>query len=448
MKPRSTLSLLWCALAIMGLGLVAGSAALGQESAPAEMLALTPTEAGEMAARSALPVLAADEAVRQAQAAIGQAASGGGLSLQMNGVYGRTGPVQTAELNGQSITLGSPTIFQYSLSLTQPLYTGGRVPAAVSAARSGVTAAQQQVEATRLGMRLAAQEAAYQVLRAQELAGVAQRQTKSVREHLRIAQAMFDAGTVAQFEVIQAQTQLAQAEGNEIAALTGVQQALAALRQILVLEQTRPLTIVPSTDPVTRPAGDLPALIEQGWQQRPELAALQARVKQAESGVRLAKAGRNLALSLGGQFTKSQGSLFSAGETWQVTVAASKPIFDGGLTRSNVASAESQLKQAQLAVDSQKQQVALDVTQPFLSLDQATKQVQVATQGVINARERARVAEVRFGAGVTNGIEVLDANTALAAAEAAQINANYDLQLALVRLYEAVGQPLSGGEKQ
>ncbi len=448
MNPRSALSSICRVLAIMGLALVAGSAALGQESAPAETLTLTPTQAGELAAQTALPVLTAGEAVNQAQAAVGQAAAAGGLSLQFSAAYGRTGPIQTAKIDKETITLGSPIVAQYGLSLTQPLYTGGRLPAALSAARSGVTAAQQQVETTRRAMRLAAQEAAYQVLRAQELAGVAQRQTQAFREHRRIAQAMFDAGTVAQFEVIQAQTQLAQSEGSEIAAVTAVARGLAVLRQILALEQTWPLSVVPSVDPITRPAGDLSALIEAGWEWRPELAALQARVQQAEAGLRLAKAGRNLTLSLGGQFSESQASVFSAGENWQVTVAVSKPIFDGGATRSNVASAESQVKQALLALDIQRQQVALEVTQSYLSLDQATKQLQVATQGVVDARERARVAEVRFQAGVTNGIEVLDAQTALAAAEAAQITANYDLQLALIRLYEAMGQPLSGGEMQ
>ncbi len=446
-NPRAFFSP-WRVLAAAALLLGAAGLSAAQETAPEPApAALTPRAAGQWAAREGLQVWSAEEAVRQAQAAVGQAAAGRGLSLQLSAAYGRTGPVPTAQFGGETITLGSPTIYQYGLTLTQPLYTGGRVEAAVGAAQAGVTAAEQQVEVARRSLRLAAEQTAYQVLRAQELAGVTRRQVEAAREHLRIAQAMFDAGTVAQFEVIQAQTQLAQAEGNEIAALTAVEQARAVLRSLLVWEQTRPLTVAPPTDPLLRPAGDLAALIEQAWRQRPELAALQARVRQAESGLRLAQAGRNLSVALHGQWMQSQASALSSGENWQVTVGASLPIFDGGLTRSSVAGAESQLRQAQLAVDSQKQQVALEVTQPFLSLEQATKQLAVATQGVVDAHERLRVARVRFEAGVTNGVEVLDAQTAVAAAEAAQVNANYDLQLALIGLYEAIGEPLSGGEE-
>lgn len=417
----------------------------GSAANPAPVV-LTPLQAGDLAVLEAIEVSQAEEAVRQAEAAVAQARAGKRLTADFTAVEGRMGPVQTVDFGGQSIQVGSPRITNYSLSVAQPLYTGERVERATQVAAQGVAAAQSQVQVTRHGVRQAATEAAYGVLRAQEMAGIADRQVLAVREHLRVAQAMFEAGTVAEFEVIQARTALAEAEGNQIAARTAVAQALAALRRILALPQTFPLQVVAPTDPVTRPAGDLAQLIEAAWRDRPEVAMLNARVRQAEAGVRLAEAGRNPVLALNGQATKSVATALSKGETWQITLALNKPIFDGGLTRSQTDSARSQLRSAQLALEAQRQQIALEVTQQFLTLDQVTQQLQVATQGVVEARERARVAEVRFQAGVTNGIEVLDAQTALAAAEAAQVNADYDLQLAVFRLYQALGRPLRGGE--
>ncbi len=58
------------------------------------------------------------------------------------------------------------------------------------------------------------------------------------------------------------------------------------------------------------------------------------------------------------------------------------------------------------------------------------------------------MAGVRYAAGVTPGIEVLDAQTALATSQAAQINANYDLHLALIRIYYALGRSLPGEEEE
>jgi len=47
--------------------------------------------------------------------------------------------------------------------------------------------------------------------------------------------------------------------------------------------------------------------------------------------------------------------------------------------------------------------------------------------------------QLRYREGLTAGIEVLDAETALAAAEANLVNAQYDLSLAIARLRSAMG---------
>jgi outer membrane protein TolC len=426
-------------------------AAPGAVPPSAQPLTVTPVQAADLAVQASLEVQAAQTGVTQAQALIKQAHAEGGLNLDLSAEYGRTGPVSYLDLSlfGQKgvVAVSSPEIESVTASATQPVYSGGRIEIALRGARHLVTAAQQSVVAAGHGVHQAALEAAYEVLRAQELAGVAHEQTTDTQAHLRIAQAMYHAGTVANFEVIEAQTQLEQAQGNEIAADTAVDQALALVRQVLVADQTRPVKVVPETTPVTRPPGDLPALINVAWAHRPELAALQAQVQAQEEAVRLARAAMNLSIDLTGSYTRLQPSLFSPDRNWQVALSATKPILDGGLTASQVMSAQATLKADQIAAEVEKQQVALDVTQPYLALDQAMKQLQVATQGVVDARERARVAEVRFGAGVTNGLEVLDADASVAAAEGAQVNANYDVQLAITRIYQAMGQPVTGGGK-
>jgi outer membrane protein TolC len=428
-------------------------AAPGAVPATATPLTVTPTQAGDLAAQGSLEVQSAQTTVTQAQALIKEAHAEGKLNLDLSAQYGRTGPVPTFDLSefgvkkGGVVPVSSPEIESITASATQPIYSGGRIEIALRGAHKLETVARQSVIAAGHGVRQAALEAAYGVLRAQELAGVAHDQTTATQEHLRISSAMFKAGTVAQFEVIEAQTQLAQAQGNEIAATTGVEQALALLRQVLVADQTRPLQVVADVTPVTRPPGDLPALIARAWLHRPELAALQAQVEAQEEAVRLAKAGLNPLVNLTGSYTRSEVSMLSPGSNWQIALGASLPILDGGLTASQVLSAQATLKQDQIEAATEKQQVALEVTQPFLALDQATKQLQVATQGVVDARERARVAEVRFSAGVTTGLEVLDAQASLASAEAAQVNANYDVQVAISRIYQALGEPVTGGKR-
>ncbi|HEY3396553.1 MAG TPA: TolC family protein [Armatimonadota bacterium] len=439
-------------LAVSLLGLTAGMAlAADPPAAPvvpapapavSSPLELTPLQAGEAAVLESLDVRQAEEAVRQAQARQAQAQVGNQPTASIAAQLGVTGPVTKVTFNNQTISVGTPQVEQVVIQVAVPVYTGGRVEWAVRAAAAGVKASRTELEVTRRAIREAALEAAYGVLRASELAGVADRQVTSNQAHLRIAEAMLNAGTVAQFEVIQAQTALSQAIGAQIAARTAVDQALAQLRQILQLPQTFPLQIVSPVAPTQRPAGGLADLIEQSWTQRPELTAAGFQVRRAEAGISLARASDAISMSLGASTSRGMPSTFTTGESWQVVLSINQPLLDGGAKRAALADAQSLLRSAQIALESQRQQIALQVTQQYLALDQATQQLQVAVQGVVEARERLRVANVRFGAGVTNGVEVLDAEVALTAAEVSEVNANYDVQTALYRLQQALGQPL------
>ena len=417
-------------------------------AAPAlpSVLVLTPAQAAELAEQRALEIRQAQEGLAQAQAAVSQARSGKRLSGDISFIEGRMGPKQQMTFGDQTITLGSDTIRQATLSLVQPLYTGGRVESQVQAAQAGLSVAGAQAEITIRAIRRAAQEGVYGILRTQELAEVAGRQVEANQEHLRIARAMFSAGTVAQFEVVQAETRLASAEGNLVAATTAIGQATAGLRRLMALPQTQELQAVPPVEQVMRPAGELEELIAVAQAARPEIAALEAQVRVAEANLRLARATNNLTAGLAGQYQHNgaNSGLASSEGSWQVVLSLSKPILDGGLRAARTEGASAALRSSQDALEIQRQQVALEVTQQYLATNQALKQLQVATQGVVQAREAARIAQVRFSAGVGTGFEVLDAQTAQAAAEAAQVNAGYDLRLALLRLRDAMGQPLEG----
>lgn len=442
MSKRAAFWPLICLAAFCLASLTGLSASVTAQETGAAPLVLTPAQAGQLAVQQALEIQLAQEAIEQAQAQVQQARAGKRLQGQITAVEGRMGPVATVEFGGAEISMGDDTIRQAALGLTQPLYTGGRVESQVQAATAGVGAAGSEAEATKRAIRRQAQEAAYAVLRAQAMAEVARQRVASVQEHLRLSQLMYEAGTVAQFEVIQAQTELSRAEGDLIGAETGVQQAIAGLRRVVNLPQTQPLGVAAPVDSLPRPAGELADLIAVSWEDRPEIAALQARVEQAEAGLRLARATNNLNLALSGEFAHQEtSSAFAKEDTWQVLLSMNKPIFDGGLKRGAVQQASSRLRSTHLGLESQQQQIALEVTQQYLALDQATKQLQVATQGVVEAQERARIAGVRYAAGVTPGIEVLDSQTALAAAQATQVNTNYDLHLALIRMYFALGRP-------
>jgi len=367
------------------------------------------------------------------------------LTVRLDGTALLMGPVTTFEVPGEdggepmSIEVGQDQTLRATLSATQPVYAGGREGLVTRMARANVEVSRETTEITRLSIDLAAREVSYGVLRAMQLAGVAAAQVTAIAEHVRQAEILEAAGVAPHFDVVQANTELARAQEQLISAQTAVAQLQSQLRRMLALPQTTPMALVDPQPPVM-PEGELTELIDQAWANRPEVSAAEAGTRLAEMNAALAALDLAPLVALTGSWTQqSAGGLGSSDYSWQVGVVAQKPILDGGARRGKVEVAEARLAAAQLQVEQAKEQTALTVVQQFLAIQEARETIATAEQGVAEARERRRMAQLRYREGLGTGIEVIDADTALAAAEASLVNAEYDLQLAVTRLRTATG---------
>ncbi|MGC9319455.1 MAG: TolC family protein [Armatimonadota bacterium] len=448
-----------CGLLTMALLAVLAPAAMAQEPVEAPdyihvsndgELVLSPVEAARWALERNTNVRIQAEGIPEAEGRLEEARAADGLSVKLSGTALRMGPVSSFELpfggegedgEGQAreVTVGQDHMYRAALSATKPLYTGGRAELGVDLAREGIAAARSATDATRLGVALGAQEAAYAVLRTTQLAGVAAARVGALTEHVRNAEVMEQAGMVPNFDVVQARTELARAEEELISARTGVEQARAQLRSILSLPQETPLTVVEAPPPGT-PEGEMRALIDRAWANRPEVQAREAALRIARMNLRLAQRDLRPTVALTGEYARqSAGGLGGTDESWQIGVVAEKPIFDGGARDGKVRSARAAVRSSELELRRTKEQIALEIVRQFLSMQEATERIDTAEQGVVEARERRRMAQLRYREGLAAGIEVIDADTALAAAEASLVNAEYDLQLAVTRLRKAMG---------
>jgi outer membrane protein len=427
--------------------------AMGQPApAPAPTkLVLNPLSAAQLALRNSLDLQVDREGIEQALARIDQAEATGKLTAQLSAQVSWMGPIATLSIPGSpggGFSLGNVFNDQETLSLSHPLYTGGRLAAQRNLAKRGVDLARVRPEATARATALAARDVVYTILRLKQLGDVASQRATAAAEHLALSQKLFEGGTVAKFEVVQAETDLAQAKGDVIAAQVAVDQAKAGLRQTLVVPQTTEIEVEDGVPPQT-PPGDLPKLVDTAWQGRPEVKLSEAGVRTAEASLRLLRQSKSFSVNAFAQLTHQTATAASQPDVWMFGVSASKPILDGGLEDAQVREQLSKIREAKVGVEQTRQQIALDVTQQFLAIGQAQEQLKVAEAGELNARERLRIAKIRFESAVALGIEVIDAQTALAAAEAATINARYDLQTATARLRSALGiDDVGGAPKQ
>lgn len=456
--------LLFAALTLAGGLSVAPARAQSEAAQPTEYpsyveigargeLILTPDTAARLVVERNLQLAAAAEGIDAAGGRLRQARAASGLSAKISGVFLRKGPVTSFELpsssdgggdeadtdgNRKPIELSGDHFETMTVEVSKPLYTQGRIELGAGMAREGVEIAELSETSARRALVLASQEGAYGVLRLKQLSAVAAARLTAVAEHERLSEIMRDAGVVAQFEVVQAQTELSRAQQDLISAQTGVKQATAQLRNIINFPQTTDVDVVDCAPP-RQPDGDLSELIERAWAGRPEVKLADSALTIARMNLLLARRDMGLTVALTGSYSRQTVSGFSGEFGWQAGVAIEKPLFDGGARDGKVAEASARLRSAEFDVERAREDIALDVTRQTLAIAEAREKIAAAEQGVVEARERRRMARLRYREGITVGIEVIDADTALAAADANLINAQYDLQLAIVRLRSAMG---------
>ncbi|NPV48288.1 MAG: TolC family protein [Armatimonadetes bacterium] len=406
-------------------------------------LTLTPATAARLAVARSTETARAGQDVAAAEGRLMEARSLRGWKVTASGSISKSGPAVSFELpggeDGQRVTVSPTTTTNVGLEVSKPLYLGARDRYARDAARSGLQAASFGTEATSVAVALRARQAVLAVLRAQQLSVVAQEQLTAAAEHLRIAEAMYNEGTAARFEVIQAQTEVSRSRGAVVQARTAVEQQTATLREVLNLPQDTPVTVEEGVGP-EMPPGDVHELMALAMSERPDLKALQAAVRAAEASLRLAAANDRLSVQLVGQANHQTAGALSSSDNWRASVAVVKPLYQGGATEAGVVQARAGLEKAKLDLEKAQQQVALQLTQAMNAVEEAREMLQVATDGEREAEERLRIAQVRFTSGVGLGVEVIDSQAALAAARAAIVNARNDLNLAIFAVRAALGR--------
>lgn len=126
----------------------------------------------------------------------------------------------------------------------------------------------------------------------------------------------------------------------------------------------------------------------------------------------------------------------------QASMSISLPLFDGLNRERRVEEARVQEADARLAVRAEEQRLTRDVRTGLLNLQTAFRTAQLQRQVAENASEELRMARERFRLGAANSIEVTDAQTRLAEAERAVIDAVYTYHKSLAALEALAGRSL------
>ncbi len=403
--------------------------------------ALTLDEAIQLALRNNRAVQISERSVEKSRNAVREARGNALPQIQGNATYTRFDQVATARFGPQPIRLGNIENRTARITLTQVIDISGVVRTAVRAASVFVSISELEYERTRNDTILQVAQAYQGVARADEFVRVAEEALKNAQERLRIIRAQVDAGVAAQFDLLRAETAVAQAEQALLNARNQRELAAAALNNLLGRDLNTPVQVVKPTELPTLQEVALETLTQQAYTNRPEIVAAERGVELARVNIRNAQRGALPSLLLTGQadFNLNTSPFNPRRETYTGVVVLSVPIWDSGITRAREAQARDDLEIAQLRLQQVKEGVALEVRQAYLNLQDAQKRLAVAQKGLEQATEALRLARVRFEAGVSPQLEISDAELAFTQAQTNFVNAQFDYLDAYAALQRAIG---------
>lgn len=115
------------------------------------------------------------------------------------------------------------------------------------------------------------------------------------------------------------------------------------------------------------------------------------------------------------------------------------PIFAGGRTHGEVLEADARLQQSRDHLENLRGQIDAEVRTALLNLESAEQQVVVAQSNIELAGQTLTQARDRFAAGVTDTVEVVQAQEAVASAQESYISSLYLDNYAKISLARAIG---------
>ena len=419
------------------------SAAGGYMRSSRELSLLSDAQKGALSGLGAslgTPLQQAAQAIAQVYPELGGSLSALGQSL--TGALDNAGSALV-----DALRTDTRNMYAGALTLTQPLYMGGKIRAYNKITRYAEELARQQHRAGTQDVILSTDQAYWQVV---SLA----HKKKLAEGYLRLLQKLESDvdKMVAEGVATRADALSVKVKANEAAlALTKVDDGLNLARMLLCqlcgLDLAAPVRLADETEDDLRPSAATasPVDLDAVYASRPEIRSLELAADIYRQKVNVARADYLPSLALIGGYVATNPSVFNSFEKkfkgmWNVGVTLSLPIWHWGEGIYKVKAAKSEARIAQYQLQDAREKVELQVSQSAFQVNEAAKKLAMADKNLEKANENLRYATLGFEEGVIPASNVLEAHTAWLSAQSERIDAQIDVKLTETCLKKATGR--------
>ena len=307
-----------------------------------------------------------------------------------------------------------------------PLYTGNKL-------ESQIKSAELEIDSTKLQYNQARDDLAYQVATAYVNAlenfatkNVYLETEKNLAEHEKNISALYDAGSTAKIDLLRAQVETSNASQDTAKSMAAYEVSLTQLATLMSTKSISNLSV--EEIQTSSEFGELEDYISLAEEKRADLKADEIKTEQGELNIEIAKSGKRPTLS-----AEVGAGLSAVSRRWHVTPSASAGIsatwnvFDGGITKAQIAEAELELERLRLAMQNDINSVHEEVITAHKNLKIALMRLRTTRRAVELAEEERFIASEKYRAGEGILLDVLDAEVALTTAKKNHVSAVHDV---------------------
>jgi len=354
----------------------------------------------------------------------------------------------TFGLNGLK-TQGIPTVvgpFSYSsvdASVSQTLFSYESIQR-FRAARTAEQAAQLSYQDILDVVTLTVGDAYLQIIEADSRIKAQEAQVQNARALYDRAADQVQAGTAPRIDATRTEVQLHTEEYNLTTARKNFAVAKLALGRAIGLPLGQEFELadtLPYSDITPMSVDDA---LQIAFKSRNDLRSALDSQKSAAQTLSAAKGERYPTVAVNGSYGDVGPTFGNSHGDFTFQAGIKVPLFTGGRIKGDITQAEAELRQKKAEAENIRGQIDQDIRTALLNLNAAKEQVEVAKQNVQLANESLARSKDRFTSGITDSVEVVQAEQALASANDQYITSLYNHNFSKLSLARALGVARSG----
>lgn len=336
-------------------------------------------------------------------------------------------------------------VYAGALTLTQPLYMGGKIRAYNKITQYAEELAREQHNSGLQEVILSTDQTYWQVVSLTGKKRLAEGYLKLLQKLNSDVEKMINEGVATKADGLSVRVKVNEAEMTLTKVEDGLSLSKMLLCQLCGIDLSTPITLADEK------LEDIPTLavtpsfdMTEAYANRPEIRSLELATKIYQQKINVVRAEHLPSLALMGNYMVTNPSVFNGFENkfkgmWNVGVMLQLPIWHWGEGTYKVKAAKAEARIAQYQLEDAKEKIELQVNQSAFKVNEAAKKLTMATKNMEKAEENLRYATLGFEEGVIATSNVLEAQTAWLSAQSDKIDAQIDVKLTEIYLQKSLG---------